>query len=172
MIRKRRSKINLKTNKMTSEEEETEIVDTIYADEIDYLNSYKENNQYVIGIGMIIKNGIFIAGISNTSFFKYNLKDIILYLHVYSIIFIKKPILNIFQLAIINDVYIAIKKTYWISICQRHWRKIYKEKKDIFLKRKKISSLIHFERYGCYPDKIKYLPSIRGMLHFYTNKKN
>ena len=154
---------------MNITDDEYDIINEIYEDEYEYLDSYKEDNEYVIGIGMIIKDGIFITGISNKSFFKYNLRYIILYLHYYSVIFVRKPILNVFKLAIINDMYIAIKKTFWISLCQRHWKKIYKEKKDIFLKRKKISSLIHFETYGCYPKGMNYIPSIRGMLYFYKN---
>jgi len=153
-------------------DEEYDIIDEIYEEEIDYLDSNKENNQYVLGIGMIIKNGIFIAGVSNKTFFKYDLKNIISYLKCYSIIFVRNPTLNIFKLVIVDDVYIGIKKTFWISICQRHWKKIFREKKEIFSKRKRASSILHFQTYGFYPIGMRCMPSIRGMLNAYNNKQS
>ena len=61
---------------------------------------------------------------------------------------------------------IAIIKTLWLKLIQRTWKKIYSLKKEIIKQRLTPKSLIYREIYGCWPNKLKKLPTIKGMLHY------
>jgi hypothetical protein len=63
-----------------------------------------------------------------------------------------------------NNDCVCVIKTYWLRLIQRTWKKIYKQRMDISQRRKSISSLKHREITGKWPDDLRVLPSIYGML--------
>ena len=149
-------------------DDDYDTLDRIYEEEAEYIYTEKKNNEYVIGIGMIIKDGIFVNGISKNGFFENSYNNIIKYLFYYSVIFVDNPVINIFKLNIVDDCFIAVRKTIWICLLQRHWKKIYKKKMEIVKKRKEINSLSFFQIYGKWHSSVKNIPTIRGMLSCYS----
>jgi hypothetical protein len=65
-----------------------------------------------------------------------------------------------------NRECVCVLKTFWIRLVQRTWKRIYKERKDIFQRRRIISSLKHGEINGRWPDGLNVMPSVYGMLDY------
>jgi hypothetical protein len=76
--------------------------------------------------------------------------------------YIKPEIAECFYLS--SGHCISILKTIWIKLIQRTWKKIYKQRKEILLKRMNINSLRYREIKGVWPDDCRFYPSIKGML--------
>lgn len=137
------------------------LIDDIYEEEADFIDSDKINNTYYIGSYFKLDNdsNLFLScSITPQSFFKYNKYDIMKYLYYYSCVE-HKPEINIMKLYIINNCYYVLIKTYWLRIIQRHVKKNYSNKIKIMK-----NSIHHIERTGKY---IAKFPSIKGMLSIY-----
>lgn len=142
--------------------------DTIYDQDSLHIYSEKINNHYYIGTCNFIPGDsnllLFANSVSTKLFFKYSYNTVLRYLRHYSILYIKKPSVDIMKLSILDDgTYSVIKKTYWIKLIQRHWKKCYKERTNI-IKRISIQTLRLREITGKFPS----IPSIYGMLHCYS----
>lgn len=145
--------------------------DEIYWDDEHFVDSDKQDGQYVLGISYYI-NGydIYFSGITAKSFYKFPFQNVIDYLYDYSIIRIEKPIVDILQIRILQDGrYIAIRKTYWLRVIQKCWRKYCKEKKDIIQKRMKISSLCYRQITGRWPRECSLSLSCKAILSNYLS---
>lgn len=59
---------------------------------------------------------------------------------------------------------ICIIKTFWIKIIQKAWKKIYKQRKEIIIKRSSLISLKYREINGKWPNGCNYYPSLKGLL--------
>jgi predicted nucleic-acid-binding protein len=146
--------------------DEYDQLDTIYNHDSNILK-YKKNKKYYIGLVALIDSVYLLAhSVTPKSMFKYSYEDILKYLHTYSIIYVKRPKIDIFQLYITENSYTVIVKTHWIRLIQRHWKKVYKTRTDTLRKR---------ALYGNhYPQSVfnKYLnneiPALRGMLSHYA----
>jgi len=67
---------------------------------------------------------------------------------------------------LINRECVCVLKTFWIRLVQRTWKRIYKERKEIFQRRRIISSLKHRELTGRWPHGLHVMPSVYGMLDY------
>ncbi len=156
------------------EHEEEYVIDYIYHEECDFIDTEKLNQHYYIGICnyLPINNAIIYGNaIQPKTFFKYSYIHTLSYLQLYSIFRIRKPKVDIMQLVIREDsTYTIVIKTHWLRIIQRTWRRIYNTRKEIWNKRMKLASRRLFELSGRYPQDASYIPTLRGMLQPY--KKN
>jgi predicted nucleic-acid-binding protein len=145
---------------------EYDSLDKIY--KYDYtILKYKQNKKYYIGLVALIDSVYLLAhSVTPKSLFKYSYNTVLIYLYNYSIIDVKHPKIDIFQLYITENNYTVIVKTHWIRLIQRHWKKVYKTRTDIL--RKRALSCNH------YPQSVfnKYLnneiPGLRCMLSHYA----
>lgn len=155
----------------TDDEHEDEyVIDNIYRDESDYLDTEKQEGHYYIGVaGCISTSAILYANsIRPQSFFKYSYAHSLSYLQLYSIFRIRRPRIDIMKLSILDDsTHVAILKTHWLRIVQRTWRKIYNERKIVVKKRMMPETRRLFEISGRYPQYASYMPTIKGMLNTY-----
>lgn len=152
------------------------IFDMIYYDDIEFLDTDKENNHYYLGLHEYIRSlSEFVIGttISTKIFYKYTYGNVSRYLRAYSIIrnkFSTKNI-NIMQLKIhpTTQTYNVIIKTYWIRLIQLHWKKIYKERMNFIQLRKRLQNQRYFELNGRYMiGSNTFPPSLYGMLSIYN----
>lgn len=130
-------------------DEET-IIDNIFDEETDFLDSDKINNNYYIGNYFYDKqNNTLLMGsvIRNKTFFNYDINYISLYLRQTSCIENVYPEVEIVKLNLIDGkLYSVILKTYWLSIIQRHWKKTYSNHRNMNM-----------------------IPKIKGLLNMYNN---
>ena len=156
----------------TDDEHEDEyVIDNIYRDECEYLDTEKQDGHYYIGVaGCISTSAILYANsIRPQSFFKYSYAHSLSYLQLYSIFRIRRPSIDIMKLSILDDsTHVAILKTHWLRIVQRTWRKIYNERRIIMKKRMMPETRRLFEISGRYPQYASYMPTIKGMLNAYN----
>jgi len=146
--------------------EDDDQLDQIYKHDYSFLK-YKQNKKYYIGLVALIDSVYLLANsVTPKSLFKYSHHDVVAYLHTYSILYVERPKIDIFQLHITDNYYTVVIKTHWIRLIQRHWKKVYKTRTDTLKKR--ALSCNH------YPQSIfnKYsneeLPGLHGMLSHYA----
>lgn len=160
---------------------ETEnIFDRIYFDDIEFLDTEKEDGKYYLGLYEYIRSqSELLLGmtVSPNIFYKYQYNNLSHYLRAYSVVRNKYSTRNIqvMQLKIDTptNTYTVLIKTYWIRLIQIHWKKIYKERMNFIKIRKNISNQIHFELKGRYILGNNNLPhSLYGMLSVYNKKYN
>ena len=144
--------------------------ENIFNDEVQYLDSDKENNKYYIGICKYFpqeKYIMMLCTVTPMSFLKYPIETVRWYLRDYSMVNIKKPKINIMKLHISphDDSYRVIIKTHWLRLVQRHWKKIYKQRCEIVQQIKRPKYIYSFalsfrpRSYG--------IPGLRGMMNIY-----
>ena len=157
----------------TDDEHEDEyIIDNIYRDESDYLDTEKQDGHYYIGVAGRISNAeiLYANSIRPQAFFKYSYAHSLSYLQLYSIFRLRRPSIDIMKLSILDDsTHIVILKTHWLRIVQRTWRKIYNERKVVLKKRMMPETRLLLEISGRYPQYASYMPTIKGMLNAYKN---
>ena len=148
-----------------SDQEDDDLLDTIYRHDYSILK-YKQNKKYYIGLVALIDSIYLLAhSVTPKSLFEYSYNDILYYLYQYSIIHVKRPKIDIFQLNIANNNYNVVVKTYWIRLIQRHWKKVYKNKVDALRKRVLTCNYYPQSVFNKYSD--NQLPRLAGMLHHY-----
>jgi predicted nucleic-acid-binding protein len=141
-------------------------LDKIYKHDYTILK-YKQNKKYYIGLVALIDSVYLLAhSVTPKSLFKYSYRDVITYLHTYSIIYVKRPKIDVFQLYITENNYSVIIKTHWIRLIQRHWKKVYKNRTDIL--RKRAMSCNHYPNSVFTKYSTNQLPGLRGMLSHYA----
>jgi len=143
--------------------------EAIFWEDEAFVNSEKENGQYILGIAHHINGySTYAHGITAKTFYKFPFQNVMKYLYYYSIIRIENPVLDIIQIQIDQDGrYIAIQKTYWLRMFQKCWRKFYREKKDIIQKRMKVASLCFRQITGRWPGECSPSLSCKGILSRY-----
>lgn len=150
------------------------VIDDIFRDECDFLDTEKQNNHYYLGLCRHQPNNntiLFANAIRPETYFKHQPDYVLSYLQLYSIFKIRNPRIDIMQLSILEDsTYTSIVKTHWLRIVQRTWKKIYKQRLVIMNKRMKLNARRLFEISGKYPQDINTMPSLKGMLNQYTNE--
>jgi hypothetical protein len=143
--------------------------------EEDFIDSDKHDGQYVIGlIGGVINNkfvDIFASGVTPSTFFKFSYISILYYLVYSSIFYINGPKkIDIIKIHINSDnVYVSIVKTYWLRLIQRHWKRAYSERSAIIKLRGLPCNIYYFQYRGKYPDGLKNLPGLVGLLSCYLS---
>ena len=152
--------------------EDEYVIDNIYLEEQDFLDTEKQNGTHYIGLCSHFpdrKLTLYANSMRPKTFFKYSHAHTLSYLQLYSIIKIRKPVIDIMQLAILDDAtYTVILKTHWLRIIQRTWKKIFQLRKSVLNKRMQPSSIRLFEISGKYPSDANYMPTLNGMLYKYS----
>lgn len=151
---------------VNSDEEEEDILDTIYYDDRDVLESPKTHGSYYLG--SVCKSIMLDLAISPRVFYKYEYKYIREYMSLYSVNQYRRPQLHIIVLDIRNDTYYAVIKTMWLRLVQRHWKKVYAHRQQIRTMRKSWTNQRYFELYGKYTYGANSMPSIYGMMSDYS----
>ena len=147
-------------------DENDDTLDKIYKHDYSFLK-YKQNKKYYIGLAAIVDSIYLLAHtVTPKSLFKYSYKDVLMYLHNYSIIYVTRPKIDIFQLYIIENNYNVVIKTHWIRLIQRHWKKVYKNRTDTLRKRALSGNYYPQSVFNKYSNNV--LPGLRGMLSHYT----
>ena len=71
---------------------------------------------------------------------------------------------QILQLHISEDgTYNVIIKTFWLRIVQRTWKRIYRERQEIWKKRRNIIALRQREITGKFPIGLRVMPNLLGV---------
>jgi hypothetical protein len=151
--------------------ENEDLLDTLFQEdyeEMEFLDLPKENDKYYIGLCKHMRPRnyyLLLSAVSNRIFFQYPTSIIQRYLQLVSLIYVVNPIIDILKLHVLSDeTYVVVKKTFWIRIIQRRWRSVLRERRDVIRKRGSIPAQRHFELYGHYPNGLRYLPGLCGML--------
>ena len=162
-----------------SDSENEDLLDTLFQEhheEMDFLDSPKENDKYYIGLCKLIRPDnyyLLLSAVSNGTFFQYPASIIQRYLQLVSLIYVVNPTIDILKLQVLPDEsYVVVKKTFWIRIIQRRWCSVLRERCNIMRKRGSIPAQRHFELYGHYPNGLRYLPGLYGMLRNYGLSKD
>ena len=146
-----------------------DIIDEI-ADREEELYREKQHNKYYLGSALYYprRNCIqFDMSVSVSTLFNYDIQDIQLYLAEYSPVFhtTQRIAIHIIKLDIQPDQeYCAILKTFWLRIVQRCWKKQFAKRNTVLRLRGGISAQRHFELTGTYPQGLRNIPGLRGML--------
>jgi hypothetical protein len=150
---------------------EDEIADEIAEAEEPYMDIEKVHNNYYIGSAVYIPQNNSIQldnSVSPTTLFSYDIFDIQIYLATYSICNIMRtlPYVHILKLDIKPDgEYCALIKTFWLKIIQRAWKKRFAQIQLIKRSRGSIPALRHFELTGNYPQGLRNIPGLNGLLY-------
>ncbi len=153
-------------------DEDDAIIDDIYQDDKDHLDSDKTDGCYYVGIYKHISssgNLLYVNSVSGNVFMKYPSDKIRQYLYDYSIMLRRCSEVEIMQLYIRKEVYYVVVKTFWLRIIQRTWKKKYQKYMDNQNKKILPKNLRYREIHGKYPKELDYLPKIRGMLANYKH---
>jgi hypothetical protein len=149
---------------------EDEIADEVAEAEEPYMDIEKVHNNYYIGSAVYIPENKSIQldnSVSPATLFSYDIYDIQIYLATYSICNIMRtlPYVHIMKLDIKSDgEYCALIKTFWLKIIQRAWKKRFAQIQHIQRARGFIPALRHFELTGNYPQGLRIIPGLNGLL--------
>lgn len=149
-----------------------EFMDEIADLDGDFQETEKIHGNYYIGGVQYDKHTdrqfLMMSAISPRAFFTYDYHMISIYLHEMCISEISYyPNIQILQLDIAGDgCYRVIVKTYWLRLIQRTWKRVYAQKMATIRRRGSIAALRHSEIHGRYPDGLRWLPELHGMLSF------
>ena len=150
-----------------------EMVESIFCEEEEFLDSEKHNEKCYIGIASTFNDTghiLYANSIQCSTFFQYDIFYLYSYLHEYSIFDIhsmRGGNIDIMKLFILDDFYTVIIKTHWLRLIQRHWKRKYLNRKNIIKIRASPLTISFFEKNGKYPETCRDMPSIRGMLSCY-----
>ena len=152
-------------------ENEPEYISVIFQEDCSHLYMDKEDQQYYIGFckQMHKPNLLLMANsVSSHTFFRHPYERIYQYLQNYSTLQLYSPKIEIMQLHITSDfVYSIVIKTFWLRIIQRHWKRTFRARQEMLQKRMTIQSLKIYELTSKFPQHLRNLPEINGMLHMY-----
>lgn len=149
-----------------------EFMDEIADLDGDFQETEKTHGNYYIGGVQYDKHTdkqlLLMSAISPHAFFHYDYHMISIYLHEMCISDIHYyPNIHILQLDIADDgCYRVIVKTFWLRLIQRTWKRVYAEKMVTIRRRGSISALRYSEIHGRYPDGLRCLSELHGMLSF------
>ena len=140
------------------------------------LHGFMENSSEDIYMNYIVTKIIDLE-----EFYSYDYMDDIAILNECYVYGIHHPYIRNYVNIITNDDYIkvdiadleeleggeivAYHKTFWLRIIQRKWKKIYKERREIIEKRKRMKSLNMRSLYGKWPKCLCNIPKLCGMLN-------
>ena len=149
-------------------ESESDVInpsDEIFNLEEDYLDEYKDEHKYYIGLpGYIAKDDqlLLLTTISPGTFMKFKYRDVLNYLVEYSAARVNRPNIHILQVHIDeHGAYNVVIKTFWLKLIQRSWKRVFLERARIIDKHKASGYIL--ARFLGKTQKPT-LPSIRGLL--------
>ena len=148
-----------------------EVVNNIEQMDQNFQDTEKIHGQYYIG-GIYLSRKynqlLMMSAISPRTFFRYDAHILSIYLYEMSIVDTQRyPRLQIMQLDITRDGdYCCVLKTFWLRLIQRTWKRVFAQKMATVRRRGSIPSLKYSEIHGRYPDGLRYLPGLYGMLSY------
>lgn len=156
---------------ISSDEDDEYSIDTEECEMIlsdDYQHSFEEKQDKHYYLGSCWKQEdkwIMTNSVSARVFYRHSFQDIIHYLWLFSLVRMSSPHLQILQLHISEDgTYNVIIKTFWLRIVQRTWKRIYRERQEIWKKRRNIIALRHREITGNFPVGLRVMPNLLGII--------
>jgi hypothetical protein len=142
-------------------------IDHIYYEDAAHAESNKTNLSYYIGLSYFSRyeNSIlFSNSISNRSFFRHSIYNVVTYLKTYSIFCGSRSQVDIMKLHISNNgTYAVVLKTFWLRLIQRTWKKMFARQKQILRKRATPRVQLYYQCHGKYPRELRYVPTLHGM---------
>jgi hypothetical protein len=142
----------------------------------EFQNTDKTQYSYYLGNVLYIPDEnhyLMMNSISPELFFRYDSTIISEYLYQMSLVrLVRKPVIDVVQLVILDNCYTCVMKTFWIKMIQRTWRKVLVEKQLVLRKRGQVQSQRYFEIHGKYPEGIRVLPGLVGMMRNHLSKDN
>ena len=146
-------------------------IDNIERLDQNFQDTEKIHGQYYIGgIYLARKRRQFLltSAISPRTFYRYDAHILSIYLYETSIVETQRyPRLQIMQLDITPEGdYCCILKTFWLRLIQRTWKRVFAQKMATVRRRGSILSLKYSEIHGKYPDGLRHLPGLYGMLSY------
>ena len=130
------------------------LLDNIYQEDRDHMDSEKQDGAYYLGIYKYMKtsgNFMLLSSVSNRSYFNHPFNHMISYLSEFSIFRNNASEIDIMQLTIQNDTYHVILKTHWLRLIQRAWKKRFAAYKNILKQRTYLKNLYYKESHGRWP---------------------
>jgi len=150
---------------------DTEECETILRD--DYQHSFEEKQDKHYYLGSCWKQDdkwIMANSVSARVFYRHSFPNITHYLWLFSLVRMSSPHIHILQLRISEDgTYNVIIKTFWLRIVQRTWKRIYRERQEIWQKRRNIIALRQREITGKFPVGLRVMPKLSGSLRLPSN---
>ena len=139
--------------------------DVIFELEEDYIDEYKDDKKYYVGLpGYIAKENrlLLLTTISPSTFMKFKYADVLRYLVEYSATNIKRPNVHILQVHIDeHNSYNVVIKTFWLKLIQRSWKRVFLERNRIIDQHKTPKTILN-RLMG--KTQQPTLPSIHGLL--------
>ena len=155
---------------ISSDEDDEYSIDTEECEMIlsdDYQHSFEEKQDIHYYLGSCWKQEdkwIMTNSVSARVFYRHSFQDITHYLWLFSLVRMSSPHLQILQLHISEDgTYNVIIKTFWLRIVQRTWKRIYRERQEIWKKRRNIIALRQREITGKFPIGLRVMPNLLGV---------
>jgi hypothetical protein len=156
------------------EHEDEYVIDNIYRDECDFLDTEKVDGKHYIGVCRYFPTHqllLYANAIRPGTFFKHSYSHSLSYLQLYSVFRIYKPNIDIIQLCVLNDTtYGVVVKTHWLRLIQRTWKSVFQMRKNVMNKRMNLHSIRLFEVSAKYPPGATYMPTLKGMLYKYSRQ--
>jgi len=139
---------------------DTEECETILNDDYQHNFAEKQDKHYYLGsCWKQDDKWTMTNSVSARVFYRHSFLDIIHYLWLFSLVRMSSPHIHILQLRISQDgTYNVIIKTFWLRIVQRTWKRIYRERQEIWQKRRNIMALRQREITGKFPVGLRVLP--------------
>jgi len=154
---------------------DTEECEMILSDDYQHSFEEKQDKHYYLGSCWSWKQDdkwTMTNSVSARVFFRHSFQNIIHYLWLFSLVRMSSPHIHILQLHISEDgTYNVIIKTFWLRIVQRTWKRIYRERQEIWKKRRNITALRQREITGKFPIGLRVLPSILGLMKCHQVQK-
>jgi hypothetical protein len=147
-----------------------DIVYDIADKEEEYIDSEKQHGKYYVGVSVYNTdtNSIQLSAVVSVStLFAYDVRAIRMYLEEYSMLcaFDTFSPIHIMKLDIKPDgEYCIVIKTFWLKIIQRAWKKQFAKWKYTVQMRGSIQSQYYFSIHGRYPQELRHIPGLRGIL--------
>ena len=136
------------------ENEYDNLLDNIYEEDRDHMDSEKQDGAYYLGIYKYMKtsgNFMLLSSVSNRIYFNHPFNHMISYLSEFSIFRNNASEIDIMQLTIQNGIYHVILKTHWLRLIQRAWKKRFAAYKNILKQRTYLKNLYYKESHGRWP---------------------
>jgi len=161
----------------STDDEDEEILEFIYQREAEFLNADKQHDHYYLGVCKYISQQnhyVLLNAITAKTFLENPYLDCIHYLREYSIVWSISPTLDILKLQIhpITGTYTVLIKTYWLRLIQRHWRARLRQRERVQHGRCCFRNWRIFEMTGRFPNELRNLPGIHGLLSIYQKSAN
>lgn len=131
-----------------------DILDNIYEEDKQHMDSDKQTGVYYLGIYKYMKTSgkfMLLSSVSNRTYFNHPFHHMISYLSEFSIFRNNASEIEIMQLHIQDEAYNVVLKTHWLRLIQRAWKKRFAAYKNTLKQRTYLKNLYYKETHGRWP---------------------